>query len=116
MQQLFSGRIFSESAENTLLASLTGAGLIVTLVLAAIILAAAVFAVISIVRRRKKNKGDAPAAAAPAPPAARTAPPDNDLAPKIRLAKQTKTNDPRSDSQPKSPRSAEFFIPRKIWQ
>lgn len=57
MQQLFSGRIFSESAENTLLASLTGAGLIVTLVLAAIILAAAVFAVISIVRRRKKNRG-----------------------------------------------------------
>ena len=60
MQQLFSGRIFSESAENTLLASLTGAGLIVTLVLAAIILAAAVFAVISIVRRRKKNKGRCP--------------------------------------------------------
>lgn len=60
MQQLFSGRILSESAENTLLASLTGAGLIVTLVLAAIILAAAVFAVISIVRRRKKNKGKCP--------------------------------------------------------
>lgn len=60
MQQLFSGRIFSESAENTLLASLTGAGLIVTLVLAAIILAAAVFAVISIARRRKKNKGKCP--------------------------------------------------------
>lgn len=57
MQQLFSGRIFSESAENTLLASLTGAGLIVTLVLVALILAAAVFAVVSIVRRRKKNRG-----------------------------------------------------------
>ena len=60
MQQLFSGRIFSEGAANTLLASLTGAGLAVTLVLAAIILAAAVFAVISIVRRRKKNKGKCP--------------------------------------------------------
>ena len=56
MQQLFSGRIFYEGAANSLLASLTGAGLAVTLVLAALILAAAVFAVISIVRRRKKNK------------------------------------------------------------
>ena len=56
MQQLFSGRIFYEGAANSLLASLTGAGLAVTLVLAAIILAAAVFAVISIVKRRKKNK------------------------------------------------------------
>ena len=57
MQQLFSDSIFSEGTANTLLASLTGAGLAVTLVLAAIILAAAVFAVISIVKRRKKNKG-----------------------------------------------------------
>ena len=57
MQQLFSGRIFYEGAANSLLASLTGAGLAVTLVLAAIILAAAVFAVVSIVRRRKKNRG-----------------------------------------------------------
>lgn len=56
MQQLFSDGIFYKGAENTLLASLTGAGLAVTLVLAAIILAAAVFAVISIVKRRKKNK------------------------------------------------------------
>lgn len=56
MQQLFSDRIFYEGAANSLLASLTGAGLAVTLVLAALILAAAVFAVISIVRRRKKNK------------------------------------------------------------
>ena len=38
-------------------AQLTGAGLIVTLVLAILILAAAVFAVVSIVRRRKKNRG-----------------------------------------------------------
>ena len=60
MQQLFSGRIFYEGAANSLLASLTGAGLAVTLVLAALILAAAVFAVISIVRRRKKNKGRCP--------------------------------------------------------
>ena len=60
MQQLFSGRIFYEGAANSLLASLTGAGLAVTLVLAAPILAAAVFAVISIVRRRKKNKGRCP--------------------------------------------------------
>ena len=57
MQQLFSDGIFYKGAENTLLASLTGAGLAVTLVLAAIILAAAVFAVVSIVRRRKKNRG-----------------------------------------------------------
>ena len=56
MQQLFSDGIFYKGAENTLLASLTGAGLAVTLVLAAIILAAAVFAVTSIVIRRKKNK------------------------------------------------------------
>lgn len=60
MQQLFSCRIFYEGAANSLLASLTGAGLAVTLVLAALILAAAVFAVISIVRRRKKNKGRCP--------------------------------------------------------
>ena len=60
MQQLFSDGIFYKGAENTLLASLTGAGLAVTLVLAAIILAAAVFAVISIVKRRKKNKGRCP--------------------------------------------------------
>ena len=57
MRQLFTGRIFYEGAANSLLASLTGAGLIVTLVLAAIILAAAVLAVISIVKRRKHNKG-----------------------------------------------------------
>ena len=56
MQQLFSDGIFYKGSENTLLASLTGAGLAVTLVLAAIILAAAVFAVISIVKRRKNNK------------------------------------------------------------
>ena len=57
MQQLFSGGIFSNGAANALLASLTGAGLIVTLVLAAIILAAAVFAVISIMKRRHKKGG-----------------------------------------------------------
>ena len=57
MRQLFTGVIFSDGAANSLLASLTGAGLIVTLVLAAIILAAAVFAVISIVKRCKHNKG-----------------------------------------------------------
>ena len=58
MQQLFSGRIlFYEGAANSLLASLTGAGLAVTLVLAALILAAAVFAVISIVKRRHKKGG-----------------------------------------------------------
>lgn len=50
MQHLFSGAQLHA-------ASLTGAGLIVTLVLAAIILAAAVFAVISIVKRRKQKKG-----------------------------------------------------------
>lgn len=60
MQQLFSGKIFYEGAANSLLASLTGTGLAVTLVLVAIILAAAVFAVISIVKRRKKNKGRCP--------------------------------------------------------
>ena len=60
MQQLFSGKLFYEGAANSLLASLTGAGLAVTLVLAALILAAAIFAVISIVRRRKKNKGKCP--------------------------------------------------------
>ena len=57
MRQLCSGGIFYEGAANSLLASLTGAGLAVTLVLAAIILAAAVLAVISIVKRRKHNKG-----------------------------------------------------------
>lgn len=57
MRQLLSGGIFYEGAANALLASLTGAGLAVTLVLAAIILAAAVFAVISIVKRRKHIKG-----------------------------------------------------------
>ena len=58
MQQLLSGGIFSDGgAANTILASLTGAGLAVTLVLAAIILAAAVFAVISIVKRRHKKGG-----------------------------------------------------------
>ena len=57
MRQLFSGRIFYEGAANSLLASLTGAGLAVTLVLAAIILTAAVFAVISIVKRRHKKGG-----------------------------------------------------------
>ena len=57
MRKLLSGGIFSDGgAANTILASLTGAGLAVTLVLAAIILAAAVFAVISIVKRRKNNK------------------------------------------------------------
>lgn len=57
MRQLFSGRIFYEGAANSLLASPTGAGLAVTLVLAAIILTAAVFAVISIVKRRHKKGG-----------------------------------------------------------
>ena len=57
MRQLFSGGIFYEGAANSLLASLTGAGLAVTLVLAAIILTAAVFAVISIVKRRHKKGG-----------------------------------------------------------
>lgn len=57
MRQLFSGRIFYEGAANSLLASLTGAGLAVTLVIAALILAAAVFAVISIVKRRHKKGG-----------------------------------------------------------
>ena len=57
MRQIFTGVIFSDGAANSLLASLTGAGLAVTLVLAAIILAAAVLAVISIVKRRKHNKG-----------------------------------------------------------
>ena len=57
MRQIFSGGIFSDGAANSLLASLTGAGLAVTLVLAAIILAAAVFAVISIVKRRHKKGG-----------------------------------------------------------
>ncbi|HJA02673.1 MAG TPA: FeoB-associated Cys-rich membrane protein [Candidatus Gallimonas gallistercoris] len=50
MQHLFSGAQLHA-------ASLTGTGLIVTLVLAAIILAAAVFAVISIVKRRHKKGG-----------------------------------------------------------
>ena len=50
MRQLFSGAQLQA-------AQLTGAGLIVTLVLAILILAAAVFAVISIVKRRKQNKG-----------------------------------------------------------
>ena len=50
MQQLF-------SSAQLQAAELTGAGLIVTLVLAILILAAAVFAVISIVKRRKQNKG-----------------------------------------------------------
>ena len=50
MRQLF-------SSAQLQAAQLTGAGLIVTLMLAAIILAAAVFAVISIVKRRKQNKG-----------------------------------------------------------
>ena len=57
MRQLFSGRIFYEGAANSLLASPTGAGLAVTLVIAAIILAAAVFAVISIVKGRHKKGG-----------------------------------------------------------
>ena len=57
MRQLFSGRIFYEGAANSLLASPTGAGLAVTLVLAAIILTVAVFAVISIVKRRHKKGG-----------------------------------------------------------
>ena len=57
MQQLFTRRIIYEGAANSLLASLTGAGLAVTLVIAAIILAAAVFAVISIVKRRHKKGG-----------------------------------------------------------
>lgn len=57
MRQLFTGRIIYEGAANSLLASLTGAGLAVTLVLAAIILAAAVFAFISIVKRRHKKGG-----------------------------------------------------------
>ena len=57
MRQLFSGRIFYEGAANSLLASPTGAGLAVTLVLAILILAAAVFAVISIVKRRHKKGG-----------------------------------------------------------
>ena len=57
MRQLFSGRIFYEGGANSLLASPTGAGLAVTLVLAAIILTAAVFAVISIVKRRHKKGG-----------------------------------------------------------
>ena len=50
MRQLF-------SSTQLHAAELTGAGLIVTLVLAAIILAAAVFAVISIVNRRHKKGG-----------------------------------------------------------
>ena len=50
MRQLF-------SSAQLHAASLTGTGLIVTLVLAAIILAAAVFAVISIVKRRHKKGG-----------------------------------------------------------
>ena len=50
MRQLF-------SSAQLQAAELTGAGLIVTLVLAILILAAAVFAVISIVKRRKQNKG-----------------------------------------------------------
>ena len=57
MQQLFTRRIIYEGAANSLLASLTGAGLAVTLVIAAIILAAAVFAFISIVKRRHKKGG-----------------------------------------------------------
>ena len=50
MRQLFSGAQLQA-------AELTGAGLIVTLVLAILILAAAVFAVISIVKRRHKKGG-----------------------------------------------------------
>ena len=50
MRQLFSGAQLQA-------VQLTGAGLIVTLVLAILILAAAVFAVISIVKRRHKKGG-----------------------------------------------------------
>ena len=50
MRQLF-------SSAQLQAAELTGAGLIVTLVLAILILAAAVFAVISIVKRRHKKGG-----------------------------------------------------------
>ena len=50
MRQLFSGA-------QLLAAKLTGAGLIVTLLLAAAIAAAAVLAALSIVKRRKKSKG-----------------------------------------------------------
>ena len=50
MRQLFSGAQLQA-------AQLTGAGLIVTLVLAILILAAAVFAVISIMKRRHKKGG-----------------------------------------------------------
>lgn len=50
MRQLF-------SSAQLQAAQLTGAGLIVTLVLAILILAAAVFAVISIVKRRHKKGG-----------------------------------------------------------
>ena len=50
MRQLF-------SSAQLQAAQLTGAGLIVTLVLAILILAAAVFAVISIMKRRHKKGG-----------------------------------------------------------